>query len=131
MRIISKSTYLILCLSFIFVYGCKGKKVKYQHEIKYYYEWDELPFNNFSDTFLINILGKPEMNCEFELYDSSDLWPLRMSLIKFLPQQTDTIVMKELFWKKNDLYLYIWLLKKDSIWHSVDGIMYDPEYVEF
>jgi hypothetical protein len=115
----------------MFFLSCKDKKVKYHQEIKYCYEWEELPFHKFSDMFLINILGKPEMDYEFELYDSPDFWPLRMSLIKFLPQKTDTIIMKELFWGKNKFHLYIWLLKQDSVWYSVDGIMYDPEHVEF
>jgi hypothetical protein len=131
MKIILKPICLILCISFISFFSCKNEKAKYYQKIKYCYEWDELPFKNFSDTLLINILGKPEMNYEFELYDSPDFWPLRMALIRFLPQKTDTILMKELFWKKTSFDLYIWLLKKNSVWYSVDGVMYNPDHVEF
>jgi hypothetical protein len=52
-------------------------------------------------------------------------------LIRFLPANKDTIFIKELLWKQDSYLIYYWLIKKDSVWTSVDGIMYDPKYVEF
>ena len=131
MNYINKILYLFLTV-FFFMSCEDNKKSKIEQEDKCLYEWTELGlYHTKTDSSLIDMLGIPEFNEEFRLYRSPDFWPMRMALAKFLPNESDTILFKELFWKKDSLDLYIWFLKEDLDWISVDGVMYNPKRLEW
>jgi len=127
----NKISYLFLIV--LFLTSCwNNKELEAIQENKNLYEWNELLlYHNKTDSSLISMLGIPEYSEEFKLYRSPAFWPVRMALVRFLPNEADTILFKELFWEKDSLDLYIWFLKEDTSWISVDGILYNPKTVEF
>ncbi len=122
-------TSLILSILICIIFSCCGKKIAIQKG-KYSLDWEELPYHNQSEGAIIRQLGEPDKSHTFKMYKSNRLGIYR-PLIRFIPANKDTIFIKELLWKQDSYLIYYWLIKKDSVWTSVDGVMYDPKYVEF
>jgi len=128
----NKSTIILSILICIIFSSCGHKKIVIQKG-KYLYEWENLPYHNQTEAYIVNQFGNPDKINDIKIYnnDKRSMHPLYLPLIRFLPVNKDTIIIKELYWKQDSYLIYYWLIKKDSVWTSVDGIMYDPKYVEF
>lgn len=126
---LENKTSLILSILICIIFASCGKKIAIK-EGKYSLDWEELPYHNQSEDVIVNQLGKPNKEHTFKIYKDNRIGIYR-PLVRFLPANKDTIIIKELFWKQGSYLIYYWLIKKDSVWTSVDGIMYDPKHVEF
>jgi len=118
---------LILCL--VFLSGCR-KKIPIKEKV-YCLDWADMPYHNQTEDDIINQLGKPDKTTLLKIYKSNNWFSIYRPLIRFLPTYTDTVLIKELYWKQDSYFLYYWLINKNSVWTSVDGIMYDPDHVQF
>jgi len=123
--------YAIILITLIFS-SCKGDKIRIDKN-KYSYDWGEMPFHNYSDKMLIDKLGKPNNDIIFNLNKDSTqvIVPMYFPLIRYVPINMKSINVRELSWKQEDFIIIYWLLKKENIWLAVDGVIYDPNHIEF
>jgi len=121
---------LSLLLIMLFVYSCSRNKIKIEKNI-YSLDWAEMPYHNFTTEEIINQLGKPEKIDSFKIHDSTNLFPIYRPLIRFIPHDSDNVYIKELIWRQDSFQIYYWFVKSKDIWYSRDGIIYDPNHVEF
>ena len=131
---ISKNrTSIILCVLICILFSFCGKKKIGIQERKYSLDWADLPYHNQVETYIVKQLGTPNKISYIKIYnnDKRELHSLYRPLIRFLPANKDTIIIEEILWKQDSYLICYWFTEKDSLWISVDGIMYDPKHVEF
>ena len=127
-----KLTYNILSLLLILllVYGCSKNKIKIEKNI-YLLDWVDMPYHNCTTEEIIDQLGRPEKIDSFKIHDSTNLFPIYRPLTRFIPHNSDNVLVKELFWKQDSFQIYYWFIKSRNVWYSRDGLVYDPNHVEF
>ena len=123
---------LTILLSVIFLFNCSNNKIKIEKNT-YLLDWDELPYHNCTTEEIINQLGNPEKVDSFMIYDydSTKLSPICRPLIRFIPHNSNSVYIKQLIWIQDSFQIYYWFLKDRNSWYSKDGILFDPNHVEF
>jgi hypothetical protein len=123
---------IVILLLIISFFSCKRNKIETKNG-EYFYEWSELPYHNLSEKSIIESLSTPIEYKYLKLHrkDFETLSPLYRPLVRFIPSDKNEITIKELIWKQDSFLIYYWFIQKKSIWYSVDGLMYDPNHVQF
>lgn len=92
------------------------------------YEWDTLNryFRYLSKDTLYHIFGEPTLS-RWIIVGGDINHGRRRGLHRFQKSFNDTLIFQELYYKRRNYNLYLWLLPdKDSVWRVVDAVKYNP-----
>lgn len=113
------------------IIGSSCKEHQKSIEAKYLYDWHELPYHNQSENIIIQQLGLPQKDTILKVFRNAYKDFFYRSLIHLTDSATDTVWVKELVWKKDSNLLFLWFVRKNNIWMTIDGIQYNPNQILF